>query len=1287
MTLATFQYQALNYDTNTPIPGANVSIYAGSSNTLDIIYSAADGSVINNPMVADSNGFVNFQGQPLDTLIVSAGPYVSPRLLLQNVGTQGSSSSQIQGQLSSLTELVNQVQAANTSLFNTVQEDVSTINTQLQQNQDQINANNTAANQAYSQLNLLVTNTIQPAVNSANSQLNTILTTTIPAINSYAQNTAASVTTEAGARATADTALAGQLNTLTASVGNSNLLQWSSDLTQPPWTPENVTLTTTGTSPFGGNTCFALIAPINSTASYHYLSQGPISTTLATGQLVTFSAYAQPSTCTQIALQSFDGVTAQAAYFDLTAGTMLTQSGYAGSITPLSNGWFRVSFTIHMAATAAPYFSLFLVQNNSALFSLTSATGLYVYAPQVTSTTGPVPYVGTQAAALNPNSIASLTTGQTLLSTEYSALSSEYSALVAQVGNYSSASLTAQQVAYATTAISTASYITTLQSQYQSLNNTVGQNQTSNTAGIQNALTVATSAASAIAGLSTNIQVAFNSINYVVQSTNLNISPWIYSGLSAVNANGNAPDLGNCWHILEDSTTTDHGLIQIVPTSLLAGETINGSFYVFPGQRNQCTLYLWDGQAYQSATFFLSGSGSVLSNSSLVSQTSIVLVTESWYRISITINMAVAGQTQIALHTAAGGTDYLAGTTGYGLYACWPQVSPTVNPLAYLPTTTAALVNQPTYQNSSAFLSFEQVVRASADQSLSSQITTLQANLNNASTSFTSQQVALVNSQIASSSSVTSLQSQITTNYNNLQGQITTNLSTLSNAQITLVGQTFATSSSVTALNSKVDQNSATLTSSQITLVNQAISTSSIIQNLTSEYAQQQSTIQQNALTASDKTSAVAANLSTLSAAFDSTNYLLESQDFNLSPWGLTGATLGSSNGAPDNGACFLLEEDSSTGVHDIHQLTTQVFQPSEFVNISVYVFPNQRTQVRLYGYNGSAFVYTDFDVSAGTVIDQNGTINAYCSPVVRSWCRISMTVQINPAAAASAMWFYLRLLNGGAESYAGTAGCGVFIWGAQVVPDLTYPTLYIRTGNAAQVNQASLTNTGAFLAQEQAIRASADQAISTQITTVDTRLNGHDASLQTLQSSLNGVEVLYSVTGTIDGVTGGFKFGGVRQNNGTVAYLTEFDSNVTINGNLLVNGTVNTAQITSNAISQCVFAYGLGTVSATVYLTVGDSVFVQFGYYGGDRAPGGGIPNYFVGRVNGSDLLELLLYSVYDTSTSSETINNPAAGSNIYTCPASGSYSFSSTIFYGSSASATIANGAVTVSIIRLSR
>lgn len=112
---------------------------------------------------------------------------------------------------------------------------------------------------------------------------------------------------------------------------------------------------------------------------------------------------------------------------------------------------------------------------------------------------------------------------------------------------------------------------------------------------------------------------------------------------------------------------------------------------------------------------------------------------------------------------------------------------------------------------------------------------------------------------------------------------------------------------------------------------------------------------------------------------------------------------------------------------------------------------------------------------------------------------------------------------------------------------------------------------------------------VQSDITTLSTTVGGNTASITTLTSSVGGIEVKYGVQGSINGVTGGFIFSGILKNDGSVAYDLEIVSNVSIHGDVTIDGTLTTSKVAANAITS--IAANAGTINGTA-LSVSKSFF-----------------------------------------------------------------------------------------------
>jgi hypothetical protein len=136
----------------------------------------------------------------------------------------------------------------------------------------------------------------------------------------------------------------------------------------------------------------------------------------------------------------------------------------------------------------------------------------------------------------------------------------------------------------------------------------------------------------------------------------------------------------------------------------------------------------------------------------------------------------------------------------------------------------------------------------------------------------------------------------------------------------------------------------------------------------------------------------------------------------------------------------YLLAEDGSTGQHYTKQGTVAPVQASgTTVLCSVYAQSVTRSALRLNFFNGSANIGCDFNLTAGTAGTPDAGIAATITPAGAGWfqCEISGVM-----VAAAAPGVYILLENPvGTTSYTGTAGDGIYIWGAAVSFGGTGPT------------------------------------------------------------------------------------------------------------------------------------------------------------------------------------------------------------------------------------------------------
>jgi hypothetical protein len=120
--------------------------------------------------------------------------------------------------------------------------------------------------------------------------------------------------------------------------------------------------------------------------------------------------------------------------------------------------------------------------------------------------------------------------------------------------------------------------------------------------------------------------------------------------------------------------------------------------------------------------------------------------------------------------------------------------------------------------------------------------------------------------------------------------------------------------------------------------------------------------------------------------------------------------------------------------------------------------------------------------------------------------------------------------------------------------------SLQSRMTSAEGVNTGQATAIGS-LNTSVSSQGSSITTIATNLTALNTVVAGNSATLTTYGESIDGISLQYGITGTINGVTGGFRFSGTRRLDGLVSYAVE------IVGNLVVDGTISGLKLQTTSI------------------------------------------------------------------------------------------------------------------------
>lgn len=182
------------------------------------------------------------------------------------------------------------------------------------------------------------------------------------------------------------------------------------------------------------------------------------------------------------------------------------------------------------------------------------------------------------------------------------------------------------------------------------------------------------------------------------------------------------------------------------------------------------------------------------------------------------------------------------------------------------------------------------------------------------------------------------------------------------------------------------------------------------------------------------------------------TNMLLRSQEFdNVGGWGVAGATVSADAVVAPDGTLTAdkLQEDNSNGTHITQQFVT--FVAGVTYTFSVYAKAAERGWVVLIlpssAFGSSMVAY--FNLSSGAVgTTANGPIT-YSASAGNGWWRFAITKTATASAGGNCPIEVASADN--VNSYVGTTGSGIYLWGAQLEQGLQ-PSVYITTTSAAAV-------------------------------------------------------------------------------------------------------------------------------------------------------------------------------------------------------------------------------------------
>ena len=250
-----------------------------------------------------------------------------------------------------------------------------------------------------------------------------------------------------------------------------------------------------------------------------------------------------------------------------------------------------------------------------------------------------------------------------------------------------------------------------------------------------------------------------------------------------------------------------------------------------------------------------------------------------------------------------------------------------------------------------------------------------------------------------------------------------------------------------------------------------------------------------------------------------SPNLLTFTQEVDNAAWSKSGTSVTAEAGLAPDGT-LTADKVAETAVTAVHNCGQSITTTNALHTFTVHLRAAERTFAMLY------HTQTNSGVGVNLLTGETGTPSGLSTPTSVSvtstgsgWYRVSMTVMAT--AASNFFGIYTMTSLTGSSNFAGTAGNGIFVWGAQL----------------EQTPDANLTLGSELVTNGDFASGSTGWTLDTGITVTSNQLVGATTSNQHLRQSIGSVgSRVYRVSMTVVSYTSGSPF--ITIGAGTQAYI-----------------------------------------------------------------------------------------------------------------------------------------------------